>query len=180
MKVKTIIQNYSKGVNVGGEIYKFDSAGICEVKDEVGQMMINKLPKMFFDASVDKVEEKKLTVVEEYNSETISKLREEIEFLKDAQKEQKSVISNKEADIQVWKDKFNDLNGKEGKDQALLQEQVKSLTKEKTMLEFKIMLVESTAEELKVLCVESKYPNTEWEKLKKSELIDFLLQKEGY
>lgn len=176
MKIKTIPAFFNKSVKIFDSTeVKFDHTGTLEVDNKVGKALLEKYPEFMFE--LDRKEDTKKTPEQEYTKEVVQRLESELFDAKKQINELKDSKGAVEVDLEAWQGKVQEyINKIKQVENSLEQEK---LTNQKVVekLELKITLIEMTAEQLKGMATDAKFPKEEWEKKSKSELVEYILNK---
>jgi hypothetical protein len=176
MKIKTLPAFFGQPVVVGeGQVIKFDHTGTAEVNDKLGKVLLEKYPTFMFPEG--QTQEKPKTVQQEINQELVTRLEGEIYSLKEAVNEQKEGKKAVEADLKEWQDQIAGLIEEKTKAEKAYRDQKESHDGQVQALELKITLMETNTVGLQKLCEDSGYEKSDWEKLSKEKLIEYILQK---
>jgi hypothetical protein len=174
MKITTVIQNFGKTLTVlDGKQIKFNSAGLCDVTDKMGKILLDKYPETFSDPN--KVIE---TVKGNTFKDTVSRnFEEQIVELKSQLASRASEVKVAEADKKAWAELSIEKDVEIVSLKEALVIEIDTAKKVTEVLELKISLLEAEEGNLKKLCESSEYPKKEWKNLDKPALIEYILGK---
>lgn len=176
MKLKSVPALFNKNMLIwDGTSVDFNSAGICEVKDNIGEMMLEKYPSMVFDENF--VKEIPKTREQEFTQVYAEQLLREVESVKDQLKEKSSALVAMTADKDAWADKVAELvAGKTFAEEQLVKEK-ESFTNQIKTYELRIALMKTSVAGLKKTCETAGFTVKEWDVLTQSQLVDYILSK---
>ena len=154
---------------------KFDGTGTCEVKDSVGQKMLESYPSFIFSEDFEEVKVK--TPANDFNKGLAEQLNRELSFVKESLESKTKEIESITADKEAWAEKAAELFKEK-------EEAVKNLEDYKTTYEgqvktyeLKIELINSTKEKLRKMCQQAEFVKEDWDGLDKEKLVDYVLSK---
>lgn len=176
MIVKTQLRNANNEVSFSdGIVVKFNSQCEAEVKDSIGEMLMEKYPKIVFK-EFPEVEKPKL-VSDDFNEKHIVQLGLDIIELKSQIASKERELGEAKAETTVWKNKTEELNGSL-KTMTLENTNLKANDKKfKERHDLHVNLLMSNVASLQKTCEKTGFPKEEWERLGKEKLIEYMLQK---
>lgn len=178
MIIKTVPGNFNKSVifNIEGKSLelKFDALGSCNVKDDLGKLLLLKY-KGLLRPEEEELKKKK-TVEEEFTQEVAINLKKEVDRLNESIKNKQDEIEILNADIKVWKEKTQSIIEEKSNIESKYSESINQMELKLKKATIEIGLWKSSAEELKKICEDQGHKKSQYDKLvKKEDLISFIL-----
>ena len=175
MKIKTIPSNFNQKVVFDTVSLTFDRKGEADVSEIEGQRLLEKYPGVLF--LNDYVAPKIKTIEDEITEEYVQNLLDKIESLEKEKLSLKDELAIKEVEVSDWASKYE--TNIKATENAIneARELREALKKEREFNELKLNLLGMKTENLRNLCSEAKFSEEEWGKMKKEELIEYLLKK---
>ena len=176
MKIKSVPALFNKSLVIWDGIeVKFDNLGETEVKEEVGNLMLEKYPSLVFGE--DYVKETPKTKEQEFTKNYAQQLLLEIESVKEQLKEKNSSLEVAIADKDAWAEKVGEAIKE--RDEALdeLTREKESFATQVKTYELRIALMKTSVNGLKKTCEAAGFPSEAWHALTQPQLVDYILSK---
>jgi predicted RNase H-like nuclease (RuvC/YqgF family) len=176
MKVRVIPQYFDSKIRIwDGREISFDHTGLAEVDEKTGNKMLKDYPSFIFPEHVP--EPKAPEFSEQVNESIVKNLNEEIFDLKQKLSEVKESKKEVEADLRGWKGTIEKYEKEITELKATLEQERQSYSAKVKSLELNISLNKMSVDQMKKMCAEAELDNSEWDKLTKDKLIDYLMSK---
>lgn len=176
MKLKTVLPLYNKGLTIwDGTVVNFNSSGLCDVKDSIGNTMLEKYPSMVFPEDFEK--EKPKTREQDFTKGYAEQLQRELEYAKEESKARKNEAEINAADRDSWAEKVGELVKEKNSAVTQLSKEKESFSNQVKYFELRIALMETSVAGLKKTCETASFPKEEWSSLSQPKLIEYILSK---